>query len=172
VGAPGQARRAEFLMAASALFVVLTVAAMLAYPGGAKYDQLSSHKIKWTDPTVKAALKVMAQVVGDVGNIPGGKSGALQTDFNTSVSNVFSDTPKAAISTPPSASNPSVRADIQPHLLPSLIASSRPASPVDISAAPSQLILPGVLIGDSGTKKWASSVAPMIATSGIQNSQW
>src|SRR5439155_6121372 len=65
--------------------------------GGAKYDQLSSHKIKWTDPTVKAALKVMAQVVGDVGNIPGGKSGALQTDFNTSVSNVFSDTPKAAM---------------------------------------------------------------------------
>ena len=65
--------------------------------GDAKYDQLSSHKIKWTDPTVKAALKVMAQVVGDVGNIPGGKSGALQTDFNTSVSNVFSDTPKAAM---------------------------------------------------------------------------
>jgi ABC-type glycerol-3-phosphate transport system substrate-binding protein len=65
--------------------------------GGANYDKLSSHKIKWTHPTVKAALKVMAQVVGDVGNIPGGKSGALQTDFNTSVSNVFSDTPKAAM---------------------------------------------------------------------------
>jgi ABC-type glycerol-3-phosphate transport system substrate-binding protein len=65
--------------------------------GGAKYDQLSSHKIKWTDPSVKVALKVMAQVVGDVSNIPGGKSGALQTDFNTSVSNVFSDTPKAAM---------------------------------------------------------------------------
>lgn len=65
--------------------------------GGAKYDQLSSHKIKWTDASVKAALKVMGQVVGDVGNIPGGKSGALQTDFNTSVSNVFSDAPKAAM---------------------------------------------------------------------------
>jgi hypothetical protein len=38
VGAFGQARRAEFLMAASALFVLLTVAAMLAYPGGALYD--------------------------------------------------------------------------------------------------------------------------------------
>ena len=35
--------------------------------GGANYDKLSSHKMKWTDPSVKAALKVMAQVVGDVG---------------------------------------------------------------------------------------------------------
>jgi hypothetical protein len=41
VGAPGQARRAEFLMAAAALFVVLTVAAMAAYPGGALYDHQS-----------------------------------------------------------------------------------------------------------------------------------
>jgi hypothetical protein len=41
VGVPGQARRAEFLMAASALFVVLTVAAMAAYPGGALYDHKS-----------------------------------------------------------------------------------------------------------------------------------
>jgi hypothetical protein len=41
VNAPGQARRAEFLMAASALFVVLTVAAMAAYPGGALYDHES-----------------------------------------------------------------------------------------------------------------------------------
>ena len=37
----GQARRAEFLMAASALFVVLTVAAMASYPGGAFYDHKS-----------------------------------------------------------------------------------------------------------------------------------
>ncbi len=44
--------------------------------GGAKYDQLSTHKLKWTDPSVKAALKVMAQVVGDVGNIPGRQVGA------------------------------------------------------------------------------------------------
>ena len=38
---PGQARRAELLMGAAVLFVVLTVAAMLAYPGGAKYHRAS-----------------------------------------------------------------------------------------------------------------------------------
>jgi alpha-glucoside transport system substrate-binding protein len=35
-------------------------------------------------------------VIGDSGNIAGGTSGALQTDFPTSVSNVFSAKPKAA----------------------------------------------------------------------------
>ena len=39
----------------------------------------------------------MAKVVGDVDNIAGGQAGALQTDFPTSVSNVFSATPKAAM---------------------------------------------------------------------------
>jgi len=65
--------------------------------GAAKYDQLSKHKIKWTDPSVTTALVNMAQVVGDTNNIAGGKAGALQTDFNTSVSNVFSNSPKAAM---------------------------------------------------------------------------
>jgi alpha-glucoside transport system substrate-binding protein len=65
--------------------------------GAAKYDQLSAHKIKWTDPSVKTALGFMAKIVGDTNNIAGGKSGALQTDFNTSVSNVFTASPKAAM---------------------------------------------------------------------------
>jgi hypothetical membrane protein len=34
---PGQARRAELLLAAATVFLALTTAAMLAYPGGAKY---------------------------------------------------------------------------------------------------------------------------------------
>ncbi len=42
VGGPGQARRAEILIVAAVLFAVLTVAAMLAYPGGAKYDPAST----------------------------------------------------------------------------------------------------------------------------------
>jgi hypothetical protein len=42
VGSPGQARRAELLFAAAVVFAVLTVAAMLAYPGGAKYDHAST----------------------------------------------------------------------------------------------------------------------------------
>ena len=66
-------------------------------PGAAKYDLLSAHKIKWTDPSVKAALKTMAQVLGDTSNIVGGTSGALQTDFPTSVNNVFQTPPKAAM---------------------------------------------------------------------------
>jgi hypothetical protein len=37
VGWPGQARRAELLVAAACVFLVLTTGAMLAYPGGAKY---------------------------------------------------------------------------------------------------------------------------------------
>jgi alpha-glucoside transport system substrate-binding protein len=68
----------------------------LRQAGPAKYDQLSKHQIKWTDPSVKKALTTMAQVVGNSSNIAGGTSGALQTDFPTSVSNVFTTSPKAA----------------------------------------------------------------------------
>jgi alpha-glucoside transport system substrate-binding protein len=68
----------------------------LRQAGPAKYDALSTHKIKWTDASVKKALKTMAAVIGDTSNIAGGTSGALQTDFPTSVSNVFSTSPKAA----------------------------------------------------------------------------
>ena len=69
----------------------------LKQAGPAKYDQLTNHKIKWTNPSVKAALRTMAKIVGDTGNITGGRSGALQTNFNTSVGNVFRDSPKAAM---------------------------------------------------------------------------
>jgi ABC-type glycerol-3-phosphate transport system substrate-binding protein len=69
----------------------------LRQAGPDKYDQLSTHKIKWTDPSVKAALKTMAQVLSDTSNIVGGKSGALQTDFPTSVSYVLSPKPKGAM---------------------------------------------------------------------------
>jgi ABC-type glycerol-3-phosphate transport system substrate-binding protein len=69
----------------------------LRQAGPDKYDQLTSHQIKWTDPTVKQALKSMADVVGDGSNLAGGTSGALQTDFPTSVSNVLATSPKAAI---------------------------------------------------------------------------
>jgi ABC-type Fe3+ transport system substrate-binding protein len=68
----------------------------LRQAGPDKYDQLAEHQIKWTDPSVKTALKSMAQVIGDSSNIAGGTSGALETDFPTSVSNVFTDKPKAA----------------------------------------------------------------------------
>jgi alpha-glucoside transport system substrate-binding protein len=69
----------------------------LRQAGPDKYDQLTDHKIKWTDPSVKKTLQTMAQVLGDTGNIAGGTSGALQTDFPTSVNNVFRNPPKAAM---------------------------------------------------------------------------
>jgi ABC-type glycerol-3-phosphate transport system substrate-binding protein len=63
--------------------------------GPSKYDQLSDHKIPWTDASVKSTLKLMAQVLGDKGNIAGNP---LQTDFPTSVTNVFQvSKPKAAM---------------------------------------------------------------------------
>jgi hypothetical protein len=65
--------------------------------GVEKYDQLTRHEIPWTDQSVKDALTEMAKVIGDTDNIAGGKSGALQTDFPTSISNVFSADPKAAM---------------------------------------------------------------------------
>jgi alpha-glucoside transport system substrate-binding protein len=69
----------------------------LRQAGVTKYNQLTAHTIKWTDPTVTAALNTMAQVVGTSANMAGGTSGAVQTDFPTSVNNVFESPPKAAI---------------------------------------------------------------------------
>jgi alpha-glucoside transport system substrate-binding protein len=65
--------------------------------GPEKYDQLATHEIPWTDQTVKDALTEMAKIFSDTDNIFGGKQGALQTDFPTSVTNAFADPPKAAM---------------------------------------------------------------------------
>jgi ABC-type glycerol-3-phosphate transport system substrate-binding protein len=69
----------------------------LRQAGPELYDQLSRHEIPWTHASVKSALREMAKVVGDTENIVGGRTGALQTDFETSVTNVFSNNPKAAV---------------------------------------------------------------------------
>lgn len=69
----------------------------LRQAGAAKYAQLSAHKLKWTDPSVTAALTTMRQVIGDSANLVGGTPGALQTDFPTSVNNVFQNPPKGAM---------------------------------------------------------------------------
>jgi ABC-type glycerol-3-phosphate transport system substrate-binding protein len=47
------------------------------------YDQLSRHEIPWTDQSVKDALAVMAEILGDSDNIAGGTEGALQTRSTT-----------------------------------------------------------------------------------------
>jgi alpha-glucoside transport system substrate-binding protein len=60
------------------------------------YDQLSNHEIPWTDPSVVEALEKMGELIGDEANLVGGTSGALQDDFVTSVTQVYTDPPEAA----------------------------------------------------------------------------
>jgi alpha-glucoside transport system substrate-binding protein len=64
--------------------------------GGDMYDKLTRHQIPWTDPSVKRALLVLQQVFQPK-LVADGNAGALQTDFSSSVTKVFSDAPKAAM---------------------------------------------------------------------------
>jgi alpha-glucoside transport system substrate-binding protein len=65
--------------------------------GEEMYDQLARHEIPWTDQSVKDALTIMADVVGDAENLAGGTEGALQTEMPASVAKVFTDSPEAAM---------------------------------------------------------------------------
>jgi alpha-glucoside transport system substrate-binding protein len=65
--------------------------------GPEMYDQLATGELPWDDQSVKDALETMAEIVGDTDNIPGGTSGAIQTDFPTSVQNAFQEDPEAAM---------------------------------------------------------------------------
>ncbi|WJV48378.1 ABC transporter substrate-binding protein [Streptomyces flavofungini] len=71
----------------------------LSQAGPEKYDQLAQHKIKWTDPSVKAALTTLGELFGKKGFIAGGADGALQTEFPASVKQTFTggDQPKAGM---------------------------------------------------------------------------
>ena len=65
--------------------------------GAEMYSQLANHEIPWTDQSVKDALAIMAEVVGDSENLAGGTEGALQTEMPDSVAKVFTDSPEAAM---------------------------------------------------------------------------
>ena len=65
--------------------------------GPEMYDQLAKHEIPWTDQSVKDALALMSDVIGNSDMIAGGTQGALQTDFNGSVTQMFEDPPKGAM---------------------------------------------------------------------------
>ncbi|GAB3663660.1 ABC transporter substrate-binding protein [Actinocorallia lasiicapitis] len=69
----------------------------LSQAGPENYDKLSKHEIKWTDPTVKAALTSLAQLWGKKEFLQGGQAGALKTDFPTSVVTAFKTPAKAAM---------------------------------------------------------------------------
>ncbi|WP_232778545.1 ABC transporter substrate-binding protein [Carbonactinospora thermoautotrophica] len=69
----------------------------LSQAGPQKYDQLAKHEIKWTDPSVTKALQTLAELWSKPNFMPGGPQTALQVEFPDSVSQVFSDEPKAAM---------------------------------------------------------------------------
>ncbi|MBW8806103.1 MAG: sugar ABC transporter substrate-binding protein [Catenulispora sp. 13_1_20CM_3_70_7] len=69
----------------------------LSQAGPEMYDKLAHHQIKWTDPSVSKALTTLKQLFGNDKLMSGGKSGALQIDFNTSVTQTFTAPPKAAM---------------------------------------------------------------------------
>ncbi|MFE2278326.1 ABC transporter substrate-binding protein [Streptomyces sp. NPDC059454] len=68
----------------------------LSQAGPEKYDQLARHEIKWTDPSVGEALTTLAGIWGKKDYVA---SGALGTDFPTSVTQTFTggDQPKAGM---------------------------------------------------------------------------
>ncbi|MFI2504291.1 ABC transporter substrate-binding protein [Streptomyces sp. NPDC018972] len=68
----------------------------LSQAGPEKYDQLAKHEIKWTDPSVEEALTTLAEIWGKKDYVA---SGALGTDFPTSVTQTFTggDQPKAGM---------------------------------------------------------------------------
>ena len=68
----------------------------LRQAGPEMYDRLAEHRIPWTDQSVRDALETMTEIIADSGNIVGGTSGALQTDFPTSVTNAFKENPDGA----------------------------------------------------------------------------
>jgi alpha-glucoside transport system substrate-binding protein len=69
----------------------------LSEAGPAMYDKLAKHQIPWTDASVVSALTTLGQLFGAPGLIAGGGSGALQTSFNDSVTQTFTNPPKAAM---------------------------------------------------------------------------
>ncbi|MDP9020348.1 MAG: ABC transporter substrate-binding protein [Actinomycetota bacterium] len=68
----------------------------LRVAGPEQYDQLAEHEIPWTDESVKESLRVLADAF-DPDLLAGGTQAALQNDFNTSITRVFTDPPEAAM---------------------------------------------------------------------------
>ncbi|MFN2506718.1 MAG: ABC transporter substrate-binding protein [Acidimicrobiales bacterium] len=57
--------------------------------GPESYDDLTHHRIPWTDPTVKDALRKLAEIFGRPEWLAGGTSGARATTYEESVKKVF-----------------------------------------------------------------------------------
>ncbi|HEX3707088.1 MAG TPA: extracellular solute-binding protein [Mycobacteriales bacterium] len=70
--------------------------AYLRTAGLQKYDELTHHQIKWTDPSVATALNALKQIWGDK-SIVGSPSNAAKVPFTSSVDNVFKAKPTSAM---------------------------------------------------------------------------
>jgi alpha-glucoside transport system substrate-binding protein len=68
----------------------------LRLAGPARYDLLAEHRIRWTDPSVKSTLRLLATVLAP-GSIAGGPRGALATTYEGSVKQAFTARPAAAM---------------------------------------------------------------------------
>ncbi|WP_217196341.1 ABC transporter substrate-binding protein [Streptomyces buecherae] len=68
----------------------------LSQAGPEMYDKLSTHEIKWTDPSVTRALTTLAELFGDEDLLTDGKEGALRTEFPQSVAKTFAGGEPAA----------------------------------------------------------------------------
>lgn len=66
----------------------------LRVAGVDRYNQLTQHKMAWTDPTVVQSLQLWADYLKQPGFI---EKGATQLSFTQSVADVFGATPKAAM---------------------------------------------------------------------------
>ncbi|MFF4708071.1 ABC transporter substrate-binding protein [Streptomyces sp. NPDC001288] len=69
----------------------------LSQAGPEKYDALAAHKLKWTDPSVVAALTTLGKLFKDKELVAGGQKEALNTDFPSSVEKVFGPKPDAGM---------------------------------------------------------------------------
>jgi alpha-glucoside transport system substrate-binding protein len=69
----------------------------LSQAGPEKYDQLARHELKWTDESVVKALTTLGELFKDDQLVAGGAKAALQTDFPSSVEQVFGPEPKAGM---------------------------------------------------------------------------
>jgi alpha-glucoside transport system substrate-binding protein len=68
----------------------------LRLAGPARYDLLAAHKIRWTDPSVIATLRLLDRVL-DPHVIAGGSRGAVATSYQESVRQAFAAPPAAAM---------------------------------------------------------------------------
>lgn len=106
--------------------------------GSRRYDLLSQRKLAWSDPSVKAALKTMRNVLARPALVAG-DAAALEETYTAAVSKVFVNPPKAAMVIGGTAALPIARSLPRP----------RPPAQIGVFAFPTIGKPPGRAIGDA-----------------------